>query len=120
MFGWVWGIDRGFEEMKQGATFPVPRLFRPIIRWVCPVFLLTIFALWLMKEVLGIDLATFQSGAVSSYVTDLFGEKAKLPAQLSLGVIGALLIFFVLMAARSKAFKRAEQGLDKHPTTSPL
>ena len=120
VFGWVWGIDRGFEEMNQGATFPVPRVFRPIIRWVCPVFLLSIFALWLMKEVLGIDLATFQSGAVSSYVTDLFGEKAKLPAQLSIGVIGALLIFFVLMAAWSKAFKRAEQGLDKHPTTPPL
>ena len=120
VFGWVWGIDRGFEEMNQGATFPVPRVFRPIIRWVCPAFLLTIFALWLMKEVLGIDLATFQPGAVSSYVTDLFGEKAKLPAQLSIGVIGALLIFFVLMAARSKAFKRAEQGLDKHPTITPL
>jgi NSS family neurotransmitter:Na+ symporter len=120
VFGWVWGIDRGFEEMNQGATFPVPRVFRPIIRWVCPAFLLTIFALWLMKEVLGIDLATFQSGAVSSYVTDLFGAKAKLPAQLSIGVIGALIIFFVLMAARSKAFKRAELGLDKHPTTPPL
>ena len=114
VFGWVWGIDRGFEEMNHGATFPVPRIFRPIIRWVCPVFLLSIFALWLLKEVFGFDLATFQSGAVSSYVTDLFGDKAKLPAQLSIALIGAMLVFFGLIAARSKAFKRAEKGLDKH------
>lgn len=120
VFGWVWGIDRGFAEMNHGGAFPVPRLFRPIIRWVCPAFLLTIFALWLLKEVLGFDLATFQAGAVSSYVTDLFGEKSKLPAQLSIGMIGAMLIFFVLIAARSRAFKRAEQGLDKAPTTPPL
>jgi NSS family neurotransmitter:Na+ symporter len=120
VFGWIWGIDRGFTEMNQGAAFPVPRLFRPIIRWVCPAFLLTIFALWLMKEVMGIDLSTFQSGANSSYITDLFGEKAKLPAQFSIALIGAMLVAFALMAARSKAFKRAEQGQDKHSTTPPL
>jgi SNF family Na+-dependent transporter len=120
VFGWVWGIDRGFEELNHGAAFPVPRFFRPIIRWVCPAFLLMIFVLWLLKEVLGFDLATFQAGAVSSYVTDLFGEKAKLPAQFSIALLCAMLLFFVLIAAHSKAFKRAEQGLDKHPTTPPL
>ncbi len=119
VFGWIWGIDRGFAEMNKGAAFPVPRLFRPIIRWVCPAFLLTIFAMWLMKEVLGIDLVTFQSGAASSYVTDLFGREARLPAQLSIGLLVALLIVFVLMAARSKAFRRAEQGLDNHSAPPP-
>lgn len=114
VFGWVWGVERGFAELNQGAAFPVPRLFRPIIRWVCPVFLLSIFALWVMKEVLGFDLATFRSGAASSYIADLFGEKASLTAQLSMGLISILFIFFTVLAARSKAFKRAEQGLDKH------
>ncbi|WP_395750093.1 sodium:calcium symporter [Prosthecobacter sp.] len=120
VFGWVWGIDRGFAEMNKGAAFPVPRLFRPIVRWVCPAFLLTIFAMWLMKEVLGIDLVTFQSGAASSYVTDLIGRDARLPAQLSIGLLAALLLFFLFLAARSKAFRRAEQGLDNHSDKSHL
>ncbi|WP_395746876.1 sodium:calcium symporter [Prosthecobacter sp.] len=114
VFGWVWGIDRGFAEMNQGAAFPVPRFFRPVIRWVCPAFLLSIFALWLLKEVLGFDLATFQPGPASSYITDLAGEKARLPAQLSMGLIVFFLILFSVMAARSHAFRRAQQGLDKH------
>lgn len=114
VFGWVWGIDRGFKEMNHGAAFPVPAIFRPIIQWICPGFLLTIFALWLMKEIFGFDLATLKSGAVSSYVTDLFGDKANLAAQLSMALVLAAFLFFALMTARSKAYARAERGLPKH------
>lgn len=114
IFGWHWGIDRGFKELDRGAAFRVPWIFRPIIKWICPGFLLTIFALWLMKEILGYDFAKGQMGAVSGYVTDLFGEKANLPAQLSVALVAAIFVFFGLMTARSKAYARAEQGLDKH------
>lgn len=114
IFGWHWGIDRGFKELDRGAAFRVPWIFRPIIKWICPGFLLTIFALWLMKEILGYDFAKGQMGAASGYVTDLFGEKANLPAQLSVALVAAIFVFFGLMTARSKAYARAEQGLDKH------
>lgn len=114
LFGWVWGIDRGFREMNHGAAFPVPPIFRPVIRWLCPGFLLGIFALWILKEILGYDLSSGSAGAVSSYVTDLLGDKPNLAARLSLGLVAAFMIFFGLITARSKAFRRAEQGLPKH------
>lgn len=114
VFGWKWGIDRGFEELHRGAAFRVPWIFRPIIKWVCPGFLLSIFAMWLMKEIFGYDFTKGSMGAVSGYVTDLFGAKANLPAQLSVALVIAIFVFFGLLTARSRAYARAEQGLPKH------
>lgn len=114
IFGWKWGIDRGFEELHRGAAIRVPWIFRPIIKWICPGFLLSIFVMWLMKEIFGYDFAKGSMGSVSSYVTDLFGEKSNLPAQLSMALVIAIFVFFGLLTARSKAYARAEQGLPKH------
>ena len=114
VFGWHWGIERGFQETHQGASIRVPGFFRPIIRYVCPAFLLFIFAMWLLKEIFGFDLTTFKAGEVSSYVTDLVGgAKSSQPAQLSIAMAVAVFVFFALITSRAKAYKRAEQGLDK-------
>ena len=113
IFGWVWGIDRGFDELHQGAAIRVPWIFRPIIKWICPAFLLIVFTLWFMQEILGMDLSSGAGAGVSYYVTDLFGEKASLPAQLSAGLVVVIAIFFALMTSRAAAYRRAEQGLTK-------
>lgn len=113
MFSWSWGVDKGFEELHRGAAIRVPWIFRPIMKWVCPGFLLFIFAMWLMKEVLGFDLTTGTAGAVSYYVTDLFGDKASNAAQLSIALVIAIFVFFGLMTARSHAYARAQKGLPK-------
>lgn len=114
IFGWKWGIDRGFEELHRGAAIRVPWVFRPIMKWICPGFLLSIFVMWLMKEIFGYDFAKGSMGAASGYVTDLFGEKSNLAAQLSMALVIAVFVFFGLLTARSKAYARAEQGLPKH------
>ena len=113
VFGWVWGIDKGFQEMHEGALMRVPSFFRPVMRWLCPLFLLVVFGLWLLQEVFGFDLKTGNSGAVSYYVTDLIGDQSSLPAQLSMAMVAALFVFFALITSRSKAYARAEQGLSK-------
>lgn len=111
IFGWHWGIDKGFEELHRGAAIRVPWVFRPIIRWICPAFLLGIFALWVLKEIFGVNLTSGEAGAVSGYVTDLFGEKANLTAQLSVVFVIATFVYFAILTARSRAYARAEQGL---------
>lgn len=116
IFGWVWGMDRGFNELHQGAAIRVPSIFRPIIQWICPAFLLGIFTLWLMQEILGMDLTSGTAGGVSYYVTDLIGEKTSLPAQLSLGLVAMISIFFALMTSRAVSYQRAEKGLSKDPS----
>jgi SNF family Na+-dependent transporter len=51
VFGWVIGVDRGLAEAHQGAALRIPRFFGFVIRWVCPLYLLTIFALFLRENV---------------------------------------------------------------------
>lgn len=114
VFGWVWGMEKGMSELERGASIKVPAIFRPIIKWVCPAFLLSIFALWLLKEIFGFDIATAQFGEVSAYVTDLFGAKSKLAAQLSVALAIGIFVFFALISSRSKSYRRAEQGLPKN------
>lgn len=113
VFGWVWGTEKGFAELHQGALMQVPVIFKPIMKWLCPVFLLGIFALWLMKEVFGYDLTAGRAGEVSYYVTDLIGANSSLPAQLSMALVLVLFVFFAMITSRSKAFSRAEKGLNK-------
>ena len=46
LFSYVYGIDRGWEEMHHGADISVPRIFKPIMKWVTPAFLVLLFAWW--------------------------------------------------------------------------
>ncbi len=43
VFSWVFGIDRGWEEITRGADMKVPRFFRFVIKYVTPAFLLLVF-----------------------------------------------------------------------------
>ncbi len=53
IFVHIFGIDRGWEEITRGADMVVPRVFRYIIRYVTPLFLLLVFASSLVKPVGG-------------------------------------------------------------------
>jgi SNF family Na+-dependent transporter len=43
VFGWVLGIDRGIAEAEQGAQMRIPRVFRFIMKYVTPTYLLVVF-----------------------------------------------------------------------------
>ncbi len=43
LFGWVFGIDKGWKELNSGADIKVPGVFKPIIKYVTPLLLLFVF-----------------------------------------------------------------------------
>jgi SNF family Na+-dependent transporter len=49
LFAWAFGIDEGWGEITRGADMTVPRVFRPVIRYVTPALLLMIFVAALIK-----------------------------------------------------------------------
>ena len=49
-FGWIIGAKRGLEEAQQGSLIRVPGWVSFIIKYVAPVYLLTIFAFWAHGE----------------------------------------------------------------------
>jgi hypothetical protein len=84
--GWVFGIDRAREEVKRGAELHVPGFFWFIIKYVCPLYLLTIFVSWCYNN-----------------VPKKVEEIANLPAEdqhaviLTLVFLGAVMAFFAIL-----------------------
>jgi SNF family Na+-dependent transporter len=46
LYGWVFGIERGEEELHQGAHIRVPRFVQYVLKYVSPMYLLFIFAMF--------------------------------------------------------------------------
>ncbi len=42
IFAWVFGMERGWSEITRGAEVEVPRLVRPVLKYVTPAFIATI------------------------------------------------------------------------------
>lgn len=42
IFGWIFGIDRGWAEIEKGADLRLPQVYRYIIKYVTPLFILLV------------------------------------------------------------------------------
>jgi len=42
-FSWVFGVDKALAEAQRGAQIGIPRIFRFIIKYVSPTYLIVIF-----------------------------------------------------------------------------
>ena len=49
LFAWVFGMERGWDEITRGADMEVPGVFRHVIRYVTPFLLLFILVAALVK-----------------------------------------------------------------------
>lgn len=52
LFAWVFGIDRGWDELHRGALMKVPRIFRFTMQYVTPVALALVLAGWVYSDVI--------------------------------------------------------------------
>jgi SNF family Na+-dependent transporter len=50
IFGWIIGINNGFEELKKGAKICVPSFFKYIIKYISPFLLIFILFAWLLTD----------------------------------------------------------------------
>jgi neurotransmitter:Na+ symporter, NSS family len=97
-FGWGMGIEQAWNEAHVGAAMRIPGMFRVIMKYVAPLFLLTIFALFLLFNAFGWEPSTGEFKP-TSYILDLFGPKPSFVAQLSVGVIVLSLALFGILTA---------------------
>lgn len=103
IFSWVIGVKKGLEEAHQGASIRIPAIFAFIMRWVTPLFLITIFIWWFLTSVLGLSLTGERE--ISSYVRDLFIEPSRV-AQMSVGLVILFMVFCGMLVATSKRMKK--------------
>ncbi len=50
LFAWVFGMDRAWTEMHVGSDITIPRIYRFIIKYITPAFLLIILGSWFKQE----------------------------------------------------------------------
>jgi SNF family Na+-dependent transporter len=50
LFAWVYGIDRGWQEMHQGARIRIPIFYKYVIKYVTPLFLLGLLGVWSYQQ----------------------------------------------------------------------
>jgi SNF family Na+-dependent transporter len=50
LFAWVFKIDRAWEEINMGADIKVPHVFKFIIKYVTPLYLLIIMGVWFYQD----------------------------------------------------------------------
>jgi SNF family Na+-dependent transporter len=98
MFGWVLGLEKGWQEAHRGAAMRIPGFFKPIIKYVSPLYLLTIFVLWILFNVFGWNPKTGEFKP-TAYVTDLVGPNFNVVARLSVLLILVIIIFFLITTA---------------------
>jgi neurotransmitter:Na+ symporter, NSS family len=51
VYGWIFGIKRGAEEAHRGANMRIPHFVQLMLKYVVPVYLITIFAMFCWKNV---------------------------------------------------------------------
>ena len=101
------GVKEGFEEASRGAAFPIPKIFWPITKFLCPMFLLTIFFLWLIIDVIGVG-----GAGIDHHITDLFGGKGKTVQPVAWFCVITIVILytvFCMLVSRVKRYKEFQE-----------
>ncbi len=116
LFSWVMGLERGFAEAHKGAAIRIPRIFGPIMRWLCPLFLMSIFVLWLAFNVFGWN-GNFSAPVFSpsTYITDLVGGAGREPSDVARGAVAVILVTIAFFTIISHLAKKRWFGVDSAP-----
>ncbi len=107
VFAWIIGLEKGFAWAHEGSTMRIPRIFLPIMRWISPVLLLVIFALWMLSNIFGISLRPGEPAQPTAYWRDLFIAPDPV-AWMSIAVILAVLLGTLIVIATSDRLREIE------------
>jgi SNF family Na+-dependent transporter len=54
IFAWVFGIEEGWKEITRGADIRVPKVFKYIIKYVTPLYLVLMLGAWTAQDAIPI------------------------------------------------------------------
>jgi len=100
LFGWFFGIENAWTEMHRGSDITLPRIYRFIIKYITPAFLLFILGFWFIQE--GIPVIRLKNVPPQN-VPYVYATRIAL-----LGLL-ALLSFLVWIAWRQKNSRVSEK-----------
>jgi SNF family Na+-dependent transporter len=103
LFSWVFGIDRAWEELHLGADIKIPRIYKFIMKYVTPLFLLVLLISWFYQE--GIPVILMKAGVSATNLPYVLGTRLML---LVMFLVLCLLVYFV--------WRKKEHSIDEEVT----
>jgi SNF family Na+-dependent transporter len=105
LFSWVFGLKKGWQEMHKGADLRVPRIFKFILTYVTPIYLLVLLGYWFFTDAIKEFLMKDEDPVRHPY---LWGARV---------MIVALLLAMLLLIRKAWAKKRARavEGEEARP-----
>lgn len=101
LFVWVFGIDRAWASMHEGADIRIPRVFRFVLQYVTPIYLLILLGFWGWQD--GLPTLLMQ-GRDSADVPYLWG------ARLMMGGLTVLFLGLIVRAYRRGTIRDLDQA----------
>ncbi|MGL6196398.1 MAG: sodium-dependent transporter [Thermoguttaceae bacterium] len=85
LFAWIFGIDKGMDELQRGGLIKIPKIFKYVIKYVTPLYLIIVFVCWMYAE-------------LPAKLNEL---QKNISAQLSIGFLLLLVGCFMLIVSQS-------------------
>ncbi|MCX7698457.1 MAG: sodium-dependent transporter, partial [Candidatus Goldbacteria bacterium] len=92
MFSWVFGIDKAWDEVHKGAQMEVPKIYKFILKYITPLFLIFILVGWFIQQ--GIPFIMMK-GVDAANKPFIIGTR-----------IGLLLLLFILIIMVKVAWRK--------------
>jgi len=97
LFTWVFGMDKAWDEIHHGADMAIPRVYRFIMKYITPIFLIIILGWWTVKDGIPILLMRDVQAADKPYI---------LGARIFLVLLFVLLAILVKIAWKNRKGKK--------------
>jgi SNF family Na+-dependent transporter len=98
IFAWGMGIEKGWAIAHEGAEMRIPIIYKFIIKYVTPAFLLIIFFLFVLQNVFGWNYSfSHPQFNPTGYIKDLVGDKPSFVARLSVAWIAIITVFSLVL-----------------------
>jgi neurotransmitter:Na+ symporter, NSS family len=122
IFGWGLGIKRGWEIAHEGAEMRIPGIYKFVIKYITPAFLLTIFVMFVLQNVFGWNYSLANpTFTPTSYVTDLVGAQPNTVARLTMAFIIIMTVFGILFVnIAGKTWARREAAATENNRTPDI
>lgn len=104
LFGWVFGMKRGWEEMHLGASLKIPRVYKYIIKYVTPAYLFILLGFWVDQQGLDVVKMTNVPPENRPYV---WGARAMI---LGLWAVVIVMVWWIWKRRGRRAADAIEQG----------
>ena len=97
LFSWVFGIERGWREAHYGSVLRIPPIFKFVMKWVAPAYLLVVFVGFCIQN-------------LPAAIQQVLGSWA---AKLAVGLILVMIVGMALAVQRGeKRWRAAGMDLD--------